>query len=371
MPARALTTMTMLAVGLLLAALSGCSDRESSTERASFAGTAQSILAANEPPRHPDAEEAVEACRAALGRLGEVAADGRAAVVAEGCSDLFVETACKDAMRRSARVGPERRAAELSRACAGAYCPLLPEPKPRLCAEDLSELGAEALSAAWTPFVARVHSFDLGQAAFGLGDLVTRVSVPVEVPPTVVPGAAIRVAVAGGAEGLEVTFTLPGGGSRSLQTSDESLARDVAAALAGVSREGGAVVAADAGTPRARVVATMDALRAAGFERLSIEATPAVEPGAPMRVSVAGGAHELGLTFTLPDGQSSVLHTSDESLTHDVAEALAGVTREAGAVVAADPDMTYARVVAVMDALRAAGFERLSIEAAPGGGGPG
>lgn len=126
-------------VGLILvAASSGC--RKQSTAA---------------PKLPADIDARVQACIAAQGEVslrrqnrGGPSAPGQpsdAGMVAAACAPLYQEAACRQAMEKFDEPPMEQRASTLLRSCARAYCPVLPSPKPHVCAAtdtpptDLSE----------------------------------------------------------------------------------------------------------------------------------------------------------------------------------------------------------------------------------------
>jgi len=127
----------------------------------------------------------------------------------------------------------------------------------------------------WTVFVEQVYVFDLGEAGRPLAMLHTLRTVSMEPPAAsaqeVVP-APVRIALAIGSAGLEVTVTGPDGGMESRVVTNDHMAAELGAALEGVPTDTAVVIAAQSDVPYARVVAVIDALRAAGFSRFALNA---------------------------------------------------------------------------------------------------
>jgi hypothetical protein len=93
----------------------------------------------------------------------------RSALLSTACASLFVEKQCRDAWE-TADVLPSERIRYQMKECRAAYCPLLPEPKPRLCAAQLGARRASPAeererSAMWAELLQRIRVFDLGEEA--------------------------------------------------------------------------------------------------------------------------------------------------------------------------------------------------------------
>jgi hypothetical protein len=85
-----------------------------------------------------------------------------AAVVAAACAPLFREPACRQAQADFDAPPPERRAVAVIEACARAYCPQLPAPKPSAC-DHLPGADEEVLGS-WVELRSAILRRDLGEA---------------------------------------------------------------------------------------------------------------------------------------------------------------------------------------------------------------
>jgi hypothetical protein len=90
-------------------------------------------------PRHKDPMGAVRACERAI-HASVTAPRDQARIMFEGCAGVIVDDRCRAAFlaRAAATDSPIE---ELRAACAAAYCPSLPEPRPIACSRPVDDLG--------------------------------------------------------------------------------------------------------------------------------------------------------------------------------------------------------------------------------------
>ncbi|MDB4968556.1 MAG: hypothetical protein JWN44_4245 [Myxococcales bacterium] len=86
-----------------------------------------------------------------------------AAVVSRACAPLYKQPSCKDAMMRFDEPPMEARSATVFLACARAYCPQLPEPKPAACKDP--NVVPEEQWVAWSELRQAILRHDLGAEA--------------------------------------------------------------------------------------------------------------------------------------------------------------------------------------------------------------
>jgi hypothetical protein len=104
----------------------------------------------------------VGARRQARGGPAPAGEPSDAAVVAQACAPLFAQPACRDAQLRFDQPPPETRAATVFQACARAYCPILPAPKPSACERQPAD-GQETFIA-WNELRTAILRHDIGDA---------------------------------------------------------------------------------------------------------------------------------------------------------------------------------------------------------------
>lgn len=115
------------------------------------------------PPGLNDAPRtAIESCSSAQAALVGAEPADRYGLAAEGCAELFSLPLCREAVRMSPQAAPELRPAMISVACQRAYCELLPEPAPALCALSPATVPSSELVAPWRAFVSAVLGLELG-----------------------------------------------------------------------------------------------------------------------------------------------------------------------------------------------------------------
>jgi hypothetical protein len=101
------------------------------------------LLAANpvgaeeaQGPTHLSLEEYVQSvmrCGQGFAKAKAVTPENRAAMVTVACAGAILEPDCRRAFEALDQVSADKRPESIVRACAAAYCPKLPEPKPELC----------------------------------------------------------------------------------------------------------------------------------------------------------------------------------------------------------------------------------------------
>jgi hypothetical protein len=121
-------------------------------------------------PAADDATARIDACIAAQrevaarrqARNGPLPAGepSDAAVVSRACAPLYKEAKCRDAMMRFDEPPPEARSATVFQACARAYCPVLPAPKPAACAN--TDQVPEEQWVAWSELRQAILTRELG-----------------------------------------------------------------------------------------------------------------------------------------------------------------------------------------------------------------
>lgn len=110
---------------------------------------------------HPSPETAAAACRTAVNDATRFGPNGRIRRSLSGCKELFSLRDCREAIQEYADLqGPTLFDRMLSR-CGSAYCPVLPEPRPELCAKE-----ASATPQSWAGFTEGVMRYELGSDVF-------------------------------------------------------------------------------------------------------------------------------------------------------------------------------------------------------------
>jgi hypothetical protein len=247
----------------------------------SAAETSRAVAAAG---RHPDPLAAIQRCREAMAQVAVAPADGVVALVSQGCSDLYVESACREAMRRFESVEPAARAMTLARSCLDAYCPKLPEPRPTLCAADLTRLAPTALAQRWQAFMGAALTFDLGAAAGTVAALladalghVTTVRVAPQALAPAKPAPALQLRAKGEGRWLQVEMVLPDGSARTWRLPLPPNAADLTP-LGAIAKEQPAdtraILYLDRELNYGTAVALMDMLRSAGIQRMALVVAP-------------------------------------------------------------------------------------------------
>lgn len=225
--------------------------------------------------RHSDPLGALVRCRAALAQIDTVPADRRAALMAQACSDLYVEAGCRDALRSFDSIEPAQRAVTLARRCREAYCPLLPKPRPALCDLDLSQVLPTALLQHFASFSSAVLAFDLGPAALALNIVQSALAIPPAIPvdAPAPPSAPSEVTLSARSIGGRFTVELRGAhGTQSFRLTPPLTAAKLAPLVAAARQlppGTRAVLMADQRLPYGAVISLMDALRSAGLTRFS------------------------------------------------------------------------------------------------------
>ena len=246
--------------------------------------TAETPPASGPAGRHPNPLAAIQRCREAMTQVAAAPPQAVAALVSEGCSDLFVEPACREAVRRFESVDPAARAGTLARSCRDAYCPKLKEPRPTLCAADLTRIAPTELAQQWPTFAGAALAFDLGAEVGTVGALmaqalgqVTVVQVDTRAPAIAKPAPELQLRAKGEGKWLQVQMVLPGGSVRTwrlpLPPSPEDL-KPLGTVANEQPADTHAVLQLDRELSYGTAVALMDILRAAGIQRLSLAIAP-------------------------------------------------------------------------------------------------
>jgi hypothetical protein len=145
-PVAATRALVLLACGLAGCDAAGCEDGRGSEPHATTAALIRCETALRGIEREAPSRSA------ALARLwGE-------------CADVQREPACRDAWREAARTPFAHPAAKLAQTCGPAYCPALPEPRPKLCSGAPTPSGA-ALDAQWAELQRAIWLHELGADA--------------------------------------------------------------------------------------------------------------------------------------------------------------------------------------------------------------
>jgi len=108
------------------------------------------------------ASKAVDACIEVMRTQAASTDPARAGKMSRGCAAVYKDPTCRDAHLKTDEVEPAKRALTLTRACAQAYCPKLPEPRPKLCDPDLDKPGD--LAELWWELRLEIWKLDLGAA---------------------------------------------------------------------------------------------------------------------------------------------------------------------------------------------------------------
>jgi biopolymer transport protein ExbD len=235
--------------------------------------------------------DAVGRCAVALVALGNkvasAAADdpGKLAEIdamrdyARGCGEVYREAACREAWRSVAdtpraapsapRIGPvtEPRTSALASACRDVYCPLLPEPKPGLCAAA-SQDDAQ-LTAGWPELHDAIVARDLSdrpELAQAIRRLFTPVVVPVELPDAGPPDPPAQLTVELHAGGELIVDGKP--------VTDDTRVLELARQARSKDPELRAVIKAESSVTHGRVMRILDLLKQAGISKIAFGVTP-------------------------------------------------------------------------------------------------
>ena len=112
-----------------------------------------------------DAQRAVAAARAQRGGPAPAGQPSDAAVVSRGCAPLYAQPACRDAQLHFDDAPLEKRSAAVLTACARAYCGILADPKPSVCAHPDAVPEDEQQYIAWNELRSAILTHDIGAAA--------------------------------------------------------------------------------------------------------------------------------------------------------------------------------------------------------------
>ena len=260
----------ILTLCLLVAACRG--DRAaSSVEPASVAGS-------NEPSER---RAAVERCAAAFAQVASDQELTDAASIVRDCKDLYRAPACRAALERVPTIEPSDRFATVVVACARAYCPELAAPLPALCTSDPEQAGPDD----WKELDARILARELGvapdspaiQRVAGFLLRATRSEVRrAKSDDLARPQASIRISLMGGDADATVGIV---GGDRWPIPRDPQRA-DLMPLIASLEKlpnraDVMIVLVAQPDTSHRQMIALMEALRDAGFQRFGLSTSPA------------------------------------------------------------------------------------------------
>jgi len=139
--------MRSLVLVVLVALGSGCSAKQ------------EEVVVA--PPSR--AAALVDRCIAAHKHSRTVDPAAAYAVIVNECLAVMVkEDGCKKAFELSLEADASARASTVATGCAAAYCPLLGEPKPAICARDVATIAATELPRLFSELFMQVRTHDLG-----------------------------------------------------------------------------------------------------------------------------------------------------------------------------------------------------------------
>lgn len=158
----------------------------------SLAGCSKDVGAAPLPnagepvaPAAKTAESAlVDRCIAAHEHSRTVDPAAAYGVIVDQCLTLMVkQEGCRQALKQSLVVDAAVRASTVATGCAAAYCPLLPEPKPAICARDVASIAPTELPRLFSELFMQVRTRELGatEAARlerGIKEIVARDKAP-------------------------------------------------------------------------------------------------------------------------------------------------------------------------------------------------
>jgi len=227
------------------------------------------------PSLSPDRLAAVERCRQGYANL-DPTSPSLAADLARACADMYREPACARAMRNPPK-DPARFAAAIAAACRDAYCPRLPEPRPKLCAS--AELPPPTqLLAEWGVLQQHIMAFELGADPKALAPLFQPVTVAM--PPTLPaapagPRATVRVYAKPERAG-QARVWVDGGNSIIVLEDDPAgpLAALARGARAKAPANADLVFAIDKNVRHGLVIALIDAFKKEGFDKLAFSVQP-------------------------------------------------------------------------------------------------
>lgn len=220
----------------------------------------------------------------AQGKLASAPEEAWAELV-RGCADVYSAPACRAAWLESTSAPSDARFSGIERACVSAYCPLLPEPKPELCAAPAVE---DSLAAApkWQAFTRRVLAYELAvdEDQLPRGTAAPWSFIPLKLPDTAKAPAAVIASIQLAVDpkgGVRVrvdrddhhgTFNLPAVPS----------AADFAPVVRSVLEPPGEIprvaVRADRDVGHGVVIVLLDALKSAGVSKIAFGVSPAPTP---------------------------------------------------------------------------------------------
>jgi biopolymer transport protein ExbD len=240
--------------------------------------------------RHTDPERAMTACVDAVAASASVEPSTRLASVADACKHLYVEKACRDAWDRGMAGPVAERMTIVARGCRDAYCPLLAEPRPGLCAAADTPGAADGSPSpmqGWGELQLAILTLDLGREraerlAVDMQRAIDAMTAPIgemrlDGPAAGAPATNDRAAPCGqeiamalGADGAwmgastgERRFAASCGGAADAQAIQQELRR--LRGLEGLTCASGLSLSADSSVTYQSVVLAMDAAISAGL----------------------------------------------------------------------------------------------------------
>ncbi|MEJ7731556.1 MAG: hypothetical protein WKG00_20375 [Polyangiaceae bacterium] len=126
------------------------------------AGAAAPSAASAAASAVPLPADPIDACIEVMRREATPAADAASeARVAKACAEVYKNPVCRDAHDRYDSRPVEDRAMTVTERCRAAYCPSLPEPKPKLCAEEIPAV--QDITRFWFELRIAIWRHDLGE----------------------------------------------------------------------------------------------------------------------------------------------------------------------------------------------------------------
>jgi hypothetical protein len=146
----------------LLAALALPACDSGTTTPAVDGGTTTPSTATAAASAAPLPSDPVDACIEVMRREAAPGVDAASeARVAKACAEVYKNPVCRDAHQRYDSRPVEERAMIVTERCRVAYCPTLPEPKPKLCAEEIPAV--QDIARFWFELRIAIWKQDLGE----------------------------------------------------------------------------------------------------------------------------------------------------------------------------------------------------------------
>jgi hypothetical protein len=120
----------------------------------------------------PNPFHAAERCRQAALATKNLTPEDALRVWIEGCQDVPAIASCREAYAKAVRAPLDQLQSIWSQGCRDAYCPNLPEPRPRLCGPPKARPSTADLALGWAEFSLAVTMHDVNGSQVGVAEAV-------------------------------------------------------------------------------------------------------------------------------------------------------------------------------------------------------